>query len=217
MRKFLILVVILVFVFPLQAQFPFNWSEFNWSALNELMQQMTKTHFREVRWGMTQAQIRALEKGEPRGTVHSKSSGLDIIVYEGKAGDLSCNFGYYFAENQLVEGRYMFTEKHANDLLFFADFRNVKESLTKKYGEPTRDKVLWLNDLFKDDSSQWGMALSIGHVVFEVAWRTSQTEIMLRLVGDNYEVTHFVQYTSKIKKHKELVRKAAEKAEKDIW
>ena len=46
MRKFLFLVVILVFVFPLQAQIPFNWSAVNWSMLNGLMQQMNKAQLR---------------------------------------------------------------------------------------------------------------------------------------------------------------------------
>ncbi|MBA7604710.1 hypothetical protein ES703_11836 [subsurface metagenome] len=46
MRKFLVLVVILVFVFPLQAQLSFNWSGANWSMLNGLMQQMNKAQLR---------------------------------------------------------------------------------------------------------------------------------------------------------------------------
>jgi len=47
MRKFLVLIVILVFVFPLQAQIPFNWNTVNWSMLGRLMQQMSKSQLSE--------------------------------------------------------------------------------------------------------------------------------------------------------------------------
>jgi len=46
MRKFLFLVVILVFVFPLQSQIPFNFRAFNWSMLGRLMQQISKPQLR---------------------------------------------------------------------------------------------------------------------------------------------------------------------------
>ena len=198
MRKFLVLVFILAFAFALQAQ-------------------TTKAHFREATWGMTQAQIKALEKGGVKGVTHSKSSGLDVIVYEGVAGGLKCRVGYYFAENQLVEGRYLFAEEHANRILFISDFKEVKEALTEKYEEPAEDMVHWFNDLYKDDPLDWGMAVAVGHLWFEAEWHTSETKIMLQLRGDNYKISHFAQYTSKIEKYEELVRKAKKKAKKGIW
>lgn len=218
MRRFLILVVILVFAYTLHVHcMLFPLSGINQAFKYASQHQTPETHFREAMWGMTQAQIKALEKGAPKGTIHSKSSGLYVIAYDRKAGGLKCIAGYYFAEDQLVEGRYMFAEKHANDLLFFEDFYAVKAALTEKYGEPEVDKAIWLNDIFKSDTSRWGLALAAGHVMMEVAWNLPETAVLLRLLGDNYEVTHFVQYTSMIPKHQELTRKALEKAKKGIW
>lgn len=216
MRKFLFLVVILVFVFPLQAQIPFNWSVVNWSALNELMQQMSKTNFREARWGMTKAQIKAIEKGKSIGEKRS-DDGLDFLAYEGKAGSLDCVIGYYFAENQLIEGRYFFTEKHANRILFIDDFRTVQNALTMKYGKPTEDETYWRNDLYKDDPSDWGMAVAVGHLAFETIWDIPETGVRLQLLGDNYKVSHRLGYYSKSRKHQDLKKKANEKAKKGIW
>ena len=42
MRRFLVLVVILVFVFPLQAQIPFNWSVVNCTLFGKQISQSTK-------------------------------------------------------------------------------------------------------------------------------------------------------------------------------
>jgi len=176
-----------------------------------------KTHFREAIWGMSQIQIKALEKGKFIGEDRSSATGLDFLAYAGEAGNLSCSIGYLFAEDQLVEGRYLFTAKHVNKLLFIDDFRKVKESITEKYGKPTKDEVFWRNDLYKNDPSDWGMALCVGHLTFEVVWDMPETVILLQILGDNYKVSHRLQYTSRLKKHKELVRKALEKAKKGIW
>ena len=43
MRKFLFLVIILVFVSAIQAQIPFNWSAVNWTWIGEQISQPTKT------------------------------------------------------------------------------------------------------------------------------------------------------------------------------
>lgn len=178
---------------------------------------ISKSGFRETSWGMSQEQVKKIEKSEFMKKEHSKSSGLDIFIYKEKAGDLDCILGYYFAENQLVEGRYVFTEKHFNKNLFIHDFKKVKEQLIEKYGIPKEDNTIWRNDLYKDDPSDWGTAVSIGHLAFETTWKLPETKITLQCYGDNFEVEHRLSYISENNKHKELVKKAKEKAKKGIW
>ena len=216
MRKFLVLVVILAFVFPLQAQFPISWGTFKLLSLGELIAQVNKPNFRETKWGMSKAQVKAIEKGkfvsEQRG-----DGGLNFLAYEAKAGGLDCLVGYYFAENQLIEGRYIFIEKHANRTMYIGDFRTTKEALTQKYGKPRKDKTYWRDDLYKDKPSDWGMAVAVGHLQFETVWDTPQTEVMLQLVGDNYKIDHRLHYSSKSRKHQDLKKEAEKKAKKGIW
>jgi len=216
MRKFLFLVVILVFVFPLQSQILFNWSTFDWTWIEEQIDQIDKTHFREATWGMTQAQIKALEKDKVKGEGPTED-GMQYLAYEGKAGSLDCLVGYYFVNDQLLEGRYIFTETHANRTLFLADFRTVKTALTQKYGKPTEDEIYWIDDLYQDDPSDWGMAVAIGHLVFETCWDTPQTGVRLQLRGDNYKLKHALVYNSKSRRHQDLKKEAQEKAKKGIW
>jgi len=173
--------------------------------------------FRQVIWGMSQEQVKEIEKDEFVQKQYSKSTGLDILAYKGQAGGFECLIAYYFAENQLVEGRYVFMEKHSNRNLYIDDFKNIKNSLIEKYGKPEGDNVIWRDDLYKDNPSDWGMAICIGHLVFEATWKLFETKINLQLKGDNYKITHTLSYKSEIEKHKKLVKEAEKKAKKVIW
>lgn len=186
-------------------------------SLNWTQEAKSKTHFRDATWGMSPEQVGKIEKSKSFQKLHSKSTGLDIVGYKGQAGAFKCFIAYYFAENQLVEGRYSFIEKHTNRNLYISDFKNIKDSLIEKYGKATKDNVVWRNDLYKDDPSDWGMAVSVGHLNFEATWKLPETKIHLLLKGDNYKITHILDYMSEIPKYKELMKKAIEKAKKGIW
>lgn len=186
-------------------------------SLNWSQETKPKIHFREATWGMSQEQIKKIETNDFIKKDRGKTSGLDILGYKGQAGGLDCLIAYYFTENQLVEGRYVFIEKHTNRNLYIMDFKNIKESLIEKYGKPSTDKVIWRDDLYKDDFSDWGMAVSVGHLVFEAIWKLPETKINLQLKGDNYKITYFLDYASEMPKYKELIKKAIEKAKKGIW
>lgn len=178
--------------------------------------QTQKTNFRGATWGMTLEAVKKIEGNEPK--QKSKSpAGLDIIAYMGKAGNLDCAYAYCFAADKLVQGRYVFASKHTNKNDYINDFHTVKESLTEKYGKPKEDQTYWSNNLYKDDPSEWGMAVAVGHLKFEVTWVLNDTEIFLQLSGDNYSIRHGVQYTSTIPEHVDLMKKAADEAKKGIW
>ena len=179
--------------------------------------QESKTHFRNASWGMSQEQVKEIEKNEFYQKSKNQATGLNMLLYKGPAGGHECLIAYYFAENQLVQGRYAFAEKHSNENLYIDDFREIKSSLTEKYGKHTEDNVIWRNSLYKDDISDWGLAISIGHLAFETIWTLPETKVMHQCKGDNYDITHILNYSSEIEKHKELVKKSKEKAKKTIW
>ena len=178
--------------------------------------QDTNTNFRLATWGISQEAVTKLEgKGPDR--KEKNNVGLDILAFKGTAGGLDCYYAYFFAEDKLVEGRYAFVETHTNKNSYIDDFKSVKASLTEKYGKPTEDDTIWRNNLYKDDPSEWGMAVSVGHLIYQAKWTAIDTKIFLQLKGDNYKFTHVVQYTSTLPEHLDLVKKAEEKAKKNIW
>jgi hypothetical protein len=171
--------------------------------------------FRESKWGAKQEEVKKAEKAEFFNKTKT-NSGLDAAVYKGTASGMNCYIGYYFAENVLVEGRYIFYAEHSNKSLFIDDFDKVKNFLIEKYGKPDIDNIDWKNNLFKDDPAEWGLAISMGHLVYFASWELSDALIRLLLSGDNYDITFALDYLSSSAAHEELRNKAEEKAKKGI-
>ena len=149
------------------------------------------TDFRKTAWGMTREQVKAVEssklmKEDERGLFYSSElSGFGEVL-----------IGYIFAEGKLVRTSYLSQVRHTNSNAFIEDFSKIKSILTEKYGKPESDDVVWLDNLYKDDPDNWGMAVSAGHLVYDTVWKTKTTRILEKLKGDNFDVTLIVQYTS---------------------
>lgn len=156
----------------------------------------SRRHFREVRWGMSEREVRATETDQP---IHTSKNAL---VYNGSVAGLPCNVIYIFARDKCVRGKFQLLPTHSNENEYISDYENIKELLINKYGPfigPSEDNsdYFWRNDLYTDDYQNWGMAVSIGHLVFMSKWQTEDTDIGLILSGDNYEVTLIIEYVSK--------------------
>jgi len=147
--------------------------------------------FRRTSWGMTREQVKAVEsskliKEDEHGLFYSSElSGFGEVL-----------IGYIFAEGKLVRTSYISQVRHTNSNDFIEDFTKIKSILTEKYGRPESDDVVWLDNLYKDDPDNWGMAVSAGHLVYDTVWKTKTTKILEKLKGDNFDVTLIVQYTS---------------------
>ena len=145
--------------------------------------------FRKTTWGMSQEQVTAAE-------------GDNFTSYEGSIGyersilGLDCYLFYYFTQEKLTTAAFAITEEHFNKNMYFDDLNKLKTGLTKKYGEPTKDDWTWLNSLYADDQEQFGLAVSVGHLTYHGSWSTPETNILLVLKGDNFEVSLHVMYES---------------------
>ena len=150
-------------------------------------------NFRNANWGISKEAVLASETGK----VISESPGVAATTTV--AGNDALVI-YTFASGMLVRGVILFQETYSNENNYLNDFYEIKELLTKKYGPPKggndKSSFIWRNDLYSDDSDRWGFAVSIGHIVLQNVWETSETDIILNLSGDNYQIQHRVQYTS---------------------
>lgn len=152
-------------------------------------------HFRQARWGMSKEQILKLE-GEPS---HQENlDGLDIIGFQQKVMDMSCLIQYIFAENELIRAKYIFLEKHKYKNQYIGDYKKIKDWLIEKYEQPEEDNITWRDTLFKEDYSKWGLAVSLGHLEYSSQWRAPETEILLKLSGEDIKVSLEVEYTEVI-------------------
>jgi len=151
-----------------------------------------ETHYRDARWGMSPQEVKQTEKGD----LFRERERVILFDTDGVLG-LSAKAGYVFVEDKLVRGKYIFTEPHTNNNAYIKDYRSLKKALNQKYGDPKSDSKNWLNDLYRDDRSQWGMAVATGDLNFFTTWETDETIIKLFLHGDNYDINLEIAYVSK--------------------
>jgi hypothetical protein len=156
---------------------------------NKKVEKTSDFSFRKTNWGMSKSQVKGTEAGKIL-------RDDDVLAYEGNVAGLNTLIAYIFVDNKLVRAKYIFTEKHSNKTDYISDYTSIQKILTKKYGEPSDDKTYWKNDLYKDDYQYWGMALAVGHLSKFSNWKVSDTEVWLSINGDNYEISHSVEYSS---------------------
>jgi len=145
-------------------------------------------------WGMSIEQVLKLE-GKP--SVRENSEGVEIIGYQKKVIDKDCLVGYLFVDNKLFKTQYNFAEHHFDKLMYFDDYEKVKNLVAQRYGEPEGEAVDWKDPQFKNDSDNWGTALTLGHVEYRSRWQTSESEIVLSLFKVNKDVIMRIEYSGK--------------------
>ena len=118
-------------------------------------------------------------------------------LYEGTIAGLDSLIVYILVEDKLVRGKYVVTEEHSNDIAHFTDFARLKTLLESKYGDPTEDQTIWLDDLYKGDPQRWGMAVASGRLMLSATWELKDTTVTLILHGDNFDIRLELEYVSR--------------------
>ena len=145
--------------------------------------------FRKTKWGMSESVVKSSE------SLAVFQEADNLLVFKTKVlDDIDVNVEYIFIDNQLVRARYVITESYSNYNDYIEDYLGFKAILEKKYGRPVDDQTIWRDDIHKDNSSNWGFAVSLGQLVLNSTWITSTTEIVNMLSGYNYEITCVVEY-----------------------
>ena len=168
--------------------------------------------FRKTKWGNSVEKVKSSEAP----TILLGDG--NTLITRGSVAGLECTIGYCFVNGKLWRGVYAFSETHSNKNMFITDYNSIKDILIEKYGEPEglamidsalkrfpensnlkylEGGMVWLNDLYADDKSQYGLAVSIGHLTYYCEWEIGDTKIHMVLSGDNYNINHILVYYSK--------------------
>jgi len=159
--------------------------------------------FRKADWGMSIEEVKKTEETE----ILKETN--DVLVYETTLAGYQALVAYIFAGNKLTRAKYSFIEDHSNKNDYISDYSNLKTLLTKKYGNPYEDETFWKNDLYRDDYSDWGFAISLGHLFYYAKWDSESTDIVAILQGENYQIETIIEYTSKdLENQEEKIREA---------
>ncbi len=151
----------------------------------------SQTNFRNTHWGMSEAEVKGAETAE---LLNRSQEGL---LYKTKVADFDAVAFYSFFGDKLAIAGYFFDEKHLYNNDHIDDYQTIKSYVTEKYGHPISDNVSWKDDLYKNDVTEWGFAISIGHLMYTSRWKSDDIEISLTLKGDNFEISHMLMYANK--------------------
>lgn len=171
--------------------------------------------FRSSFWGDSWAKVKASEPSSTEWSEKAKANdGTDYYYFKTTVASIDALTAYYFIEDTLVKAAYLFISQHSNRNDYLLDFERVMKSIEAKYGEVDLNKA-WRNDLYQDDPAEYGFAVSLGHYMMGYDLETDRSQISHQLFGENYEISHLLQYTSIL--HTELIKAAEEKAKKNIF
>jgi hypothetical protein len=140
-------------------------------------------------WGDSSAAVKKSEQGTL--LVETVNSLLFVDTVDG----LPVEVFYQFLNGRLVSASYFNIEPHTNKNDFIEDYRKLNQVLTGKYGKPKVDKVVWSNELYKGDPSSYGLAVSVGHLLYRSEWKLEHMTIVSVLKGEDLEVSHQVAYS----------------------
>lgn len=152
------------------------------------------THFRQTTWGMSGEEVRATESTPPipqfeTDTLYAYNDTLlgykVVVVYR-----------FVHPHKQLWQAKYLLNEEFTNKNNYLLTYNEWVKALTEKYGAVTEKKVLWQNNLYRDDPEQYGMAISVGHLQAFNTWELNNTTITAAIYGEKFGITTVVEYTT---------------------
>lgn len=142
--------------------------------------------FGKTRWGMSPKEVKQhYPKLKKEGEYYAQEysiSGVDGFL------------AFDFHEGKLVRVFFISNERYTNDNAHLSDFDTLAGLLEKKYGAPGIDNITWDNDLYRDDPSSYGMAVSVGHLKINKGWDQGNTRVGLLLSGQNFKVSLSLVY-----------------------
>ena len=145
-----------------------------------------KGGFGKTRWGMSPKEVK---QHYPK----LKKEG-EYYAQEYSISDVDGFLAFDFHEDKLVRVFFISNERYTNDNAHLSDFDTLAGLLEKKYGAPGIDNIIWDNDLYPDDPSSYGMAVSVGHLKINKGWDQGNTRVGLMLSGQNFKVSLSLVY-----------------------
>lgn len=159
--------------------------------------------FRNVNWGMTKEEVKTNESA----TLYHTTE--DLIIYEVDLNSYDFGLGYIFYDNKLIRAKYMLNETILDSKKYISIKDEFLILLNDIYGKPDKEDVIWFDDTYKGDYTDYGTAVSVGDLSYFYTWNEDKATITLGLYGDNYEVSFMIEYASV--EYKDLEAKFQEK------
>lgn len=173
MKRFILLLWLCILFVNLQAQSTFD--------------------VRNVRWGMTKAEVKTAESGKK---IIPELTTEKSVVYSADVLSFPSILAYSFETDMLSSLIVIFEIENLSNNKFPEDYNKIKSALDSKYGY-SEPQITWRDDLFKDDINNIGIALKLQHVEYMTRWENERTIIVLNMASTNGEIGIRLLYISK--------------------
>jgi hypothetical protein len=147
--------------------------------------------FNNVHWGDGIQTVEDAIAGKP--ITKNESS----IVYRQTLGTHPAILAFHFTDGKLSSAVYWISEDHSEPSAYLGDFDDLDKLLIDKYGKPYHSRMSWVNSLFQNDPSHYGIALAAGQMRKDSIWDLKTMNITHAVYGDNFKVKHGIEYSSK--------------------
>ena len=87
-------------------------------------------------------------------------------------------------------------QEHDQKNDFLADFTMVDAFLMGAMERPAGQRVSWQNETYKGEPQKYGVAVSLGQLLYSTQWKGVRTVVTHALSGENGAITHEVEYVS---------------------
>jgi hypothetical protein len=159
--------------------------------------------FRKIKWGMSVEEVIATEPTQP--VAKDKNS----ISYKTIVLNRNVSLIYRFINDKLIGATYQLDDIYIKTKSYIEAYDEFNNALSKKYGKPTNEGTIWLDNTYKNNPEKLYFALSAGHLQYFSYWLTSNSKIKTTLYGDFHNIIIKIDYISviyeDIKKNKEEI------------
>ncbi|MBN1578580.1 MAG: hypothetical protein JW913_18600 [Chitinispirillaceae bacterium] len=159
-------------------------------SLIEIVRNDREFDFRKVRWGMSGKEVLASEESTP---VKNEPSEIE---YKVQFLGYDCVVTYSLVNDALTRAGFLIRQPHVDPALYYKDYEDLKRYLAPLYGIAVSDKCDWKNEMYRDDRSKWGFAVSLGFLACGTQWRSNRTQITLAISGGNHQIATNLDYAA---------------------
>jgi len=154
----------------------------------DFSQLSSSDNFRNIPWGASKEQVLSSDSS-PR-----KETGEDYLILEGKLANTNVDISYFFWKGYFIKGSYLTTESFSDFSGYLEKYETLKDGLTKKYGSPMLDMIIWNDFMYKSKPERWLVALSKSHLEYISYWQKDKIIISAKMVSINSRPTIKIEY-----------------------
>lgn len=159
-------------------------------SLVDIVRNDTSFDFRSIRWGMSKGQVKGAEKAKLIKETES------LLEYEVSFLGYDCRVAYTFLNDKVRKAAMQIKQDHIDPARYYRDYEDLRNYLSPLYGKPIADKYDWKNEMYRNDPSKYGFAVSIGFLSCRTTWMADNTEVALIISGGSHQISTNLEYAA---------------------